>query len=256
MTEYIDRLSAYIDGELTEQELRSLEAELEIDPALRAALEELQMANDTAVQAFQEMLSEPVPPSLVAAIQSYQPPAASNLNRAPTTAWLVGIAASLLVALFLGYGMGVSTSQSLVASSGGWLEDIADYHAVYEGQKRHLVEVPASESDHIETWLGKTVGVAFKTPDLSEKGLTYRGARLLAAAGKPVAQLIYTDVSGGVIALCMIAANKPDQPDLANRLINGYQMTSWHSNKAGYVVVAPVGQKDIEGIAKSVQRQV
>jgi anti-sigma factor RsiW len=53
MTEYIDRLSAYIDGELTEPELRSLEAELEIDPALRAALEELQMANDTAVQAFE-----------------------------------------------------------------------------------------------------------------------------------------------------------------------------------------------------------
>ncbi|MCG7626098.1 anti-sigma factor family protein [Epibacterium sp. Ofav1-8] len=256
MSDNTERLSAFIDGELPAKECEELKAELVVDSVLRAELQELQRANDAASRAFDEMLKVSVPPSLVAAIQSYQPQTASNQNYAPRAAWYLGIAASVLIALFLGYGVGVSTSPTLMASNGGWLEDIADYHAVYEGQKRHLVEVSATESDHIETWLGKTVGVEFTTPDLSDFGLTYQGARLLVATGKPVAQLIYTDVDGVVVALCMIAAKEADQLDFASQMINGYQMTSWNRGNAGYVVVTSASKEGVQEIAKNVQQQV
>lgn len=92
---------------------------------------------------------------------------------------------------------------------------------------------------HIEKWLGKTTGVPFSNPDLSAIGLTCQGARLPAAAGKTVAQLIYSDAQGTVIALCLMASDNPTKKAPARRDITGCQMVSRRSSGAAHVIIAP-----------------
>ena len=252
-------LSAFLDGEVTEAEAQAIEAALAGDVALQDQLETLMMADQLAQTQFAELAEEPVPLALAAAIKNAPGPAATSAAPQPrsNTPWLA--AASVVGALFLGsaggYFLGQNNAPVQVAQTGGWLADIADYHAVYAQQVRHLVEVPASEAAHIETWMTATLGSDVRIPDLAEHGLTFQGARLLVAAGRPVSQLIYTDAEGRVVALCQISTDTP-QDGFDQRNINAFDMVTWGGNGANFVVITDEGRNGLDAIAQTAALQV
>ena len=253
MTQYEAKLSAFLDGELPEAEAREIEDALARDPALLAELEALMEADIAIKGAFDEMLGDPVPAALAAAVRDAPEPTPANLSNPPATRkWWV--AALTLLALgigsFGGYMTGVSQDTQVASAAPDWLADIADYHRVYAGQTRHLVEVDADEAEHIRTWLTNTVGAPVPTPDLSEHGLTFEGGRLLVAAGRPVAQLMYTDAEGGVVALCLIATDTP-RDGFASRTIGDFELISWGADGANYVIVGDQGRPDLDSIAET-----
>ncbi len=252
MTRDHEKLSAFLDGELSPEETREIELALESSAEMREELESL-MASDRAAQdEFAAMLDEPVPIELASKVENAPVLSAANSPSKPSSfTWLTAIAACL--ALIIGGAGGYlagSTNNTQLASAPGWLEDIADYHRVYAGQERHLVEVAASEADHIETWLTKTVGARVKIPDLSQHGLTFRGARLLVAAGKPVSQLMFTDELGQVVALCLIQTDTPAD-GFTQRTIDGFEMISWGGANANFVIVGDEGRADLKEIAQT-----
>jgi len=254
MTDLSMKLSAYLDGELEAADALAIEALLESDPAAQAELDALMAADAMAQDQFAALLREPVPLALAQTIKS-SPLGMPAARPAPR---MIGGALAAGLALFAFGGAGgylikdqIAPTGSVVANA-GWLSDIADYHAVYAGQQRHLVEVAADESDHIQTWLGATVGVAFSIPDLGQFGLTFEGGRLLAAGGKPVAQLMYRLADGTVIALCLLSSTNgaaASAPDFERQTIKGLDLVSWRADGASYVVIGPGGQPDLTGIA-------
>lgn len=259
MTLTEDKLSAFLDGELSEAEAGEIEQALATNPDLQAALEALIAADTLAKDAFAQVAAEPVPHALAAAIQDapLATPAPANMSAPPMRSrWLAAVATvlALMVGLGTGYLGGLNQSQQ-VAAAPGWLDDIADYHRVYAGQKRHLVEVGADEAAHIETWLTDTVGAQVLIPDLAAQGLTFQGARLLVAAGKPVAQLMYTDQNDAVVALCLIQTDTP-RDGFATRSINAFEMVSWGGQDANFVVVGDEGRGDLQSIAEAAAPQV
>ncbi|MEM1341555.1 MAG: zf-HC2 domain-containing protein, partial [Pseudomonadota bacterium] len=70
MTFDAQKLSAYLDGELSPEETHAVETALSQDAALQAELESLMAADDLARTEFGQMLEEPVPLSMAAAIRS------------------------------------------------------------------------------------------------------------------------------------------------------------------------------------------
>ena len=68
MTQYSDKLRAFLDGELPEAEAQEIERALEGDPALQAELEALMAVDAQVGQEFGAMLKEPVPFGMAAAI--------------------------------------------------------------------------------------------------------------------------------------------------------------------------------------------
>ncbi|MCC0036189.1 MAG: anti-sigma factor [Hoeflea sp.] len=261
MTDISIKLSAYLDGELDAAEARSLEAMLETDPALQAELDALIAADALAQDQFDALLGDPVPLALAQKIKAL--PVGTAPSRPASRPVWGALAAGL--ALFVFGGMGgyllkdrISPAGTLVAQA-GWLNDIADYHAIYAGQQRHLVEVGADESDHLKKWLGANVGVVFSIPDLTGFGLTFEGGRLLVANGKPVGQLMYRQADGTVIALCLQSSPNGDTaspPALKQQTIKGFDFVSWKGNGAAYVVVGPGGQPDLAGIAAQAAREI
>ncbi len=254
---YEEKLSAFLDGELPEAEARDIERALAADPALQAELEALMAADALAQEAFAEMVAEPVPAALAAAVRDAPAGGAANVPEPPSIRRYL-TAASVVVALGLGgaggYFAGLSQGTP-VAAAPGWLADIADYHRVYAAQQRHLVEVGADEADHIRTWLTNTVGAEVRIPDLSEHGLTFQGARLLVAAGKPVAQLMFTDAEMQVVALCFIQTETPRE-GFATQTIGAFDMVSWGGRDANFVVVGDEGRADLRAIAETAGTQV
>ena len=258
MTAYQDKLSAYLDGELPEEEAREIELALEDDPALQAELEELMAADTWAKDQFAVMASEPIPFKLATAIQDAKiaPPAPLETPKVQRTGWLIaaGLALALVAGGTGGYFVGASQDTQL-ASAPTWLQDIAEYHAVYAGQSRHLVEVPAEEKDHIEAWLTKTLGDAVAVPDLMAQGLEFQGARLLVAAGKPVAQLMYRDGENRIVALCQIQTATP-RDGFGETTLGAFQMVSWGGGQSNFVIVGDEGRGDLSEIAKAASVQL
>ncbi len=246
MSEFGPKLSAWLDGALPPDEAEALEAMLKRDPALQAELADLMAANEAANAEFAAMLAIPVSLALVRSIDKAPVQVAEQKWRLPHWA---AIAASLAL-LAIGAGGGYVAGQRTEAvAARDWIEDVAEYHAVYSAQSRHLVEVPASDSDHIQKWLTAQVGTPFAIPDLAAEGLEFQGARLLVAAGKPVGQLMYRNADGQVIALCFVASDRPASDDIQTRQANGFQMRVWGKPGARFVLIGPDGMPDMSDIA-------
>ena len=252
-----DRLSAYLDGELAPAEAAEVEALVGTNPDVAAELAALTKVDGDLMAAFAAELDDLVPLALTRAIDTPAPPVAANLPTPPRFG-LSSLAAALALLVIGGAG-GVLVSRTMmepvvVAQAMGWLDHVADYHRVYAAQTKHLVEVPASDPTLV-TWMAKSTGVEVTFPDLSAYGLTFQGGRLLVANGKPVAQLMYTDATGAVIALCYQAGGDPalgeGVSEFRTRDIEGFQMVSWKDSHAAYVVIGPEGRPDLKSIAEA-----
>ncbi len=261
MSRYSDKLSAFLDGELPADEMLAIETALASDPDLQAELETL-MAVDAGLEAlFESQLDVPVPLEMAATVRdaSEELGVAEVVKTRPS--WVPALVAASIAAVILagggGYFLGsgqIGSVQTAQAAVPGWLVDIADYHRIYSAQERHLVEVPAEESEHIETWLTATLGTDVRIPDLTSQGLEFAGARLLVAAGKPVSQLMYKDASGDVVALCQISTTTP-QDQQSIRTLASFDMVSWGNATSNFVIVGATGRADLKAIADAAALQ-
>lgn len=258
--EMAERLSAYLDGALSETERAEVEALVAGDTSLAEELSALEAADRAIGSAFASMLETP-PPDLIRAVETAPAMiAAANLPRRPR--WAMGTVAAALALVMIGAGAGSVLTRLYapsveVAEAPGWLDQVAEYHRVYASEGRHLVEVGAAESAHIESWLADSTGVDFTIPDLGARGLSFEGGRLLVAAGKPVGQLMYKDADGRVVALCFIAGGTMmggmdgGQTDFTARNFADLDMVVWKDGAASYVVIGPASAGiDLDGIAR------
>ncbi len=247
MSDVGPRLSAYLDGALSPADAAELREQLTHDEGLRAELAELTAANDAAKADFAMMVNAPMPLSLARAV-SYAPTLPPALRLAGRMPVWSALAASLALIAFGAVG-------GYLAQPSGpprdWIAEINEYHAVYATQTRHLAEVPASDADHIKDWFAKNVGVDFPIPDLTSRGLTFAGGRLLVASGKPVGQLMYRDTAGAVIALCFIASDKPATDSANARSLNGFDAMVWGIPGAQVILIGPKGYSGLPEIAQS-----
>ncbi|NSX53419.1 anti-sigma factor family protein [Parasulfitobacter algicola] len=257
MTDFSIKLSAYLDGELNPVDTKEVEDRLSNDPEAQAEMDALMAADALALEQFDQQLAAPIPMALAKTIKSAP---IDRPVRSIASVW-GSIAAGLVLFVLGGTGgfmIKDQISPPTTIASAGWLQDISEYHAVYASQGRHLVEVGADEADHIQTWLGNTVGAEFTIPDLSQFGLTFEGGRLLVANAKPVAQLMYRDASGTVIALCLQSRTNQPTPnaDFNQTTLNGFDLVSWAANGVNYVVVGPDGRSDLTDIANFAANEV
>ena len=275
------RLSAYLDGQLPRAEMNEIDEILAGDDSARDVFEKLKLGSEFGARAFDRMLQEPIPLDLVRSIKEAPRgtedetpklgiaaiPAAAPAARHPAPFWPQALAASLVIFLAGGAtGYLVSERQDVMSTPVAstqfapvrtWLDDIADYHRIYSRQARHLVEVPASEKDHIVEWLSASTGVTFNVPDLSAQNLTFEGARLLVAGGKPAAQLLYRDAENEIFAICFLQSDPVEaRTELAESMRNDIGLISWQKRNAAFVVVGPSADPDLERIAEAVSSTI
>ncbi|MEO8531947.1 MAG: anti-sigma factor [Deltaproteobacteria bacterium] len=258
-----ERLSAYLDGELSREDAAAIEALVASDPDVTKEFGALSQLEQGLLDGFGAMLDEPVPPQLERAVQlaqAIEKPA--NLSRSPRFG-LRSLAAALGL-LVIGAGSGALIARATldpvaVVAQTGWLDQVAAYHKVYAAQTNHLVEVSASDAT-LAGWLAKSTGVSVEIPDLSAQGLTFQGGRLLVAGGKPVAQLMYTDANGEVVALCYVAGGDAalgnGVSDFKTRDFDGFQMVSWVDSVAAYVVIGPKARTDLKDLAELTSKEL
>lgn len=189
-----EQLLAYADGRLDAAERAEVEAHLERDKEAAGDVAVWQRQNEALAALFPMPAGrtpERLSPHLLARRQVRQRPMA--LVRAAAAAVLLlalGSAAGWLAHDFAGASL--SPADRLVARA-----TVA--HTLYTRENRHAVEVAASDEPHLLTWLSNRLGTPVMAPDLSARGFSLVGGRLLppdpeAGAG-PAAQLMYENAA-------------------------------------------------------------
>jgi anti-sigma factor RsiW len=269
-----EALVAYLDDELDSAERHHVDAWLAAEPAARERLAALAQSAELVRGAFADIVDEPLPDRLLAAArgETAAPDAATHnaeilvLQRPGRSAmpargrsWQIGLAAAaaLFGIVFGGTGtyLGVrmlTPSNAVIerqaaatAANDAWLDNAAAYYklSVNAGDAM-LVDVPASNDPREALQkISQSLPQQIRLPDLKPWGLTFRGARLLVADGRPAAQLAYTtdNKAIGPLTLVIGASQQPDiPPTLGNRL--DVSLLYWRHHGHAYALV---GKTDI-----------
>jgi anti-sigma factor RsiW len=262
-------LVAYVDGELAAADARAVEAWLAADAEAQQLRRHLQEDSLALRGLLSAVLRDPAPKHLVDAIgpkgETAKPaeaatvaPFPSRARPRPMASWLAAAAAICLVVGGLGgfFAGQYQTRQELAAATQqppSWIMQVAQYHRVYANEKRHLVEVAAAETPHIESWLGKRLDMPLVVPDLTAQGLKFEGARMLVINGEPVAQLIYTPPDGRALALCIIRSKREDKPLTASQQ-EDLHLVDWRMKGYGFVVIGWEDDAHMRAIAEASQK--
>lgn len=268
------RLSAYLDGQLPHAEITEIDRMLARDEKARTLFNRLKLGSDLGRRAFEDMLHEPVPLDLVRSIKQASadaardvrrpklvPPVSEAAPRRKRTRFAAAALALLVTGGCAGYLLGALQAPVVAPLQAGegrnWLDDISVYHRVHSRQTRHLAEVPAAEDRYITEWLSSAVGVSFRLPDLGGSRLTFEGARLLVAGGRPTGQLLYRNEDGEVLAVYFQKSDPiPERTDLTDTIRNDLGLISWREGAANYVVVGASADPALEAIATTVAQTI
>jgi anti-sigma factor RsiW len=182
-----DELLAYVDGRLDEARTRQIDAMLEVNPVLGDQVRRDRDIADALRAALAVKAEEGVPPHLRLAVLDRR-------RRQRRLAMLSRAAAAVLIFAagagggWLWRGDGPAT---VAAANAGLVADATLAHRTYTAERRHAVEVAATEQEHLVAWLGNRLHHKLIVPDLTGEGFRLMGGRLLPSPAGPAGQLMY-----------------------------------------------------------------
>jgi anti-sigma factor RsiW len=226
-------LMAFVDGELDASARQRVAWAVENDPAAREKVRQLRLSAALVRAAFDDPEYLSVPPDAKRLLEA---PRKLSISRRQLA---FPFAASVLALAFTGgFAMGARDGEKAADFAEHLLDEIADYHVLYARETEHQVEIAASRRADIEHWLGDRLDRSLRVPDLSGRGFTFAGARLLVIDSRPVAQLVYHAPGRPhqPLALC-ITFGPPGQgaPQADQR--NGLNQLLWRRKGYTYVLV-------------------
>ncbi|CAN7630726.1 anti-sigma factor family protein [Mesorhizobium sp. LjRoot246] len=243
-----------LDGELPGDERAAYDAWLDANPEMKAKSARF-TADRTALQtAFAGVLDEAVPARLRKVVlgEAQVKPAVPRSRW-----WLAAAAAVLVVAGGLGgYLAGIDRIGQEDQAEDRLAEQAIAAHVIYAAEKRHAVEVPASDMDHLQTWLSNRVGLKLVAPNLTANGFQLVGGRLLPAGESKAAMLLYEDDKGERISLFVTAESAENAKGTYASAQDGPRAVYWMDKGYGCAVVGSLPREQLAVVAKNAYGQL
>ena len=240
-------LHAFADGELEGEERLAMEKLLVENEEARKALAAINYQKSELRKSFGAVVDEPVPQALLSTAQKF-----SIRRRWPYAA----MAASIALLVLGGTAGWFSALQSVSAQNISLANRATVAHFVYAAEQRHMVEVPASDQDHLQKWLSKRIGTEFQIPNLAAAGFPFLGGRLLAADNSPAGQLMYEAADKRRLTI-FVAGNpsgkdEPVQWTWKDKLVTCF----WREGKLALAVTGEMSDEEMTALAKSIYDQM
>ncbi|WP_162938076.1 anti-sigma factor [Kiloniella sp. EL199] len=244
MTQFTDEnLTAFLDGEATDDLAYQIERALEVDAVLKTRLEDLSLPVDELKKAMQQVRDQaPDLPSVLT-----EDATVSN-RRSGNWAYAGSLAASVLISLIIG---GLFARTYLAPDEArGWKSYVAAYQSLYVGQTLDTIELTPEQIQKNLDNLSVEMGIDLaKMTSGSE--LIFKRAQLLGFKGKPLVQLAYLSPEGQPVALCIIRTDKGDTEAIGMDELEGMAAASWRKDGYAYLFIGGQDEAVIrEGAAR------
>ncbi len=230
-------LTAYLDGELAEDERRRIEEAVAADADLAARLQALDVPVDAANPLFDALLdSAPECP----AVQ----PAPRSLPR------ISRMLAAVLVVLGIGIGALLAPLLNRDTPS-DWKMAVANYQLLYVPQT--LAGSPldperaAAHLARLSDDLGRDLSAAFSVAELD-----FRRAQMLGLEAEPLVQIAYLSEDNVPFAICVTPVDGPSYAPSAEKLA-GLAAAHWVEDGFGFLVIGGEDLGLVRRVAASLQ---
>jgi anti-sigma factor RsiW len=245
-------LHGFVDGRLDAEHRAQVEAWLASEPEAAARVRAWQAQREMLRLAFD---SAPVPAAGVLLRALLQ----RRLRRGFWRGGPFATAAAVLFVLILGGGGGWLLRGTLAPSPTplAVLErEARATYAVYATDRRHPIEVAATERDHLTQWLSNRLSRRVAPPDLASAGWHLLGGRLLATErGSAAALFMYANDQGNRLSVVM----RPMSPDISlpvpQRVTGDINGCAWIVDGIGYAVLGAMSADESATVARLVQQQ-
>ena len=189
-------LHAFVDGQLDADRHAAVAEHLAAHPDAAAKVAAYQSQNEAIAALFGPAGNEPVP----AHLSPFS--LAAGIRQERGRFWQMAAAAVLVFAVGIGAGYALrGPSVPVLAPDERLIAAAVDAHQLFVEQKRHPVEVAATEKAHLTSWLSSSLDRRLAMPDLSGVELTLVGGRLLPSGSNAAAQIMYETASGDRVTL-------------------------------------------------------
>lgn len=248
-----EELQAYVDGRLAPDRAAEVERHLAEHPEKARQVAAWRAHRDALRAVFAGATAEPIPPTLTLAHLLE--------TRLQRRASFWPIAAGVVLALGIGaaggwyFSAGREPDRTQLAVSLLEQQALAS-HDVYAADRRHPIEVPADQSEHLAQWLSNRLHRTVAAPDLASAGYRLLGGRLLATehAG-PAALFMYENAQHDRLSVVM----RPMASELAAARIDeshgAVNLCAWIDRGIGYAIVAAAPDATLDAIAREIDQQ-
>ena len=146
-----------------------------------------------------------------------------------------------------------------VAPAPPFVRDAALAHTVFVPEKRHPVEVAASDEAHLVQWLSRRLGAPLKAPSLASHGYHLLGGRLLPGEGAPRAQFMYENDQGARVTLYVAVfatGSSPGPAAFRSVRVGDEETFYWTEDRFGYALSANVDRANLQVLSREVYAQL
>jgi len=249
-----DELIAYFEDALPPDARARIETRLATDPQAQATLLGWSQQNADIRALYgapgDDLDNTPVPAHLSAALHT-RPPARAHPLRA---AVVIGLLALGGATGWFGHAGLYSTTFAPI--DGQTLAQAAiSAHDTYVVEVVHPVEVPATQRDHMDTWMSKRMGTRLSPPDLGSAGFVLMGGRILPSDSGPAGLYMYENADGQRITLYV---SHQQGHDTAFRFAgeDATQSLLWSDRGLGYALTGAMPRERLREMAKTAYDQL
>ena len=243
-----DDQQAYVDGALTPERRRAVEAHLASDLAAARRVAAFREQNDLLHTLYDPVLDEPIP-------QRLQPDLTVRRNH-----WIgQAVAAGLLLLIggYAGWWLRGLDPVAVRAPEQDLTRDAVAAYAVFTPEVRHPVEVGAAEERHLVAWLSKRLKAPLKAPKLTASGFNLVGGRLLSDRSGPAGLFMYEDAGGQRLTL-YVRRHEDLVDDTAFRYDqkDGIGVFYWIDSQMSYALAGRMGKNSLLVLSRTVYDQL
>lgn len=290
MTVTEEILLKYADGNLDDEQMKSVESQLRHDDVAGERLRLIRLSGDALARerlsgdaAFAvDQLADKIlrDRSVDNGPAPDQMPASAAGNGAcvvapaqfgapkPTGRWTLGaIAASLLFCVagvaagYIGahsFGAVGSDARQDMAMAGvpTWIARVVDYHTLYDRETVGTSKASEADVAGLQARFSDLMKRTVTVPDLEPTDLEFRRGQVLKFRGTPIVQLAYLpDRTGRPVALCLTPSSQEDSA-LTYSELRGMGVVRWTRDKVDYVMVGYLPEQRLLASARSAADQI
>lgn len=252
-------LHLYVDEHLGEERRRAVEALLCNHPEVAARINDYRHQNELMRQLFNPAGDAPPTDEQERLLRVL----GQRLGRGRMAAlWRPASAAA--AALFLAATLGAVGTEYyderttiMPEPMPSFADTAARVHSFYAGGASEPTEFGADAAGKLGPLLDKRLGAPLRLPDLSQKGFSLVGGRLLPAVEGAAAQLLYRDQAGRLVSVFLGPADKTRlTATQATERKNDLSLYAWLDGRIGVAVVGGLSGDELRGIAEAAQRSL
>ena len=253
-----DELQEFLDNRLDDQRRAEIAAYLQANPQKAAELDALRLQDEALRGLGADILNEPVPQRLTAAVRGAGEPSIPHPPRAVYRHRyrFVEVAAALFI-FVLGGGVGW-LGHGLLQRGPDELElvlaDTTFAFSVLLQERDQALEYRADQEAELQAIVERIYRRAITRPDLSARGYSYVGAKVLPGARRQVCYLLFENGNGSRISVAFWPSTLAATPKPKRDRVGDFLVDQWQDDGVGFALLRREADRIPDDLANDVIR--